>query len=144
MGREEAGQHAVVGQAACAAVEPCSQGLLSQAGRPCDQRWRPAALARAHTAPALPHPHQHTSTPHPPHTLPAQALTAYHADVVSHSFPSAAFSPYKIAAKETEQLLRDLEREGLDAAAEAVEEHRTGSGSGSGSGSCSCSSGGSK
>lgn len=68
-----------------------------------------------------------------------QALTAYHADVVSHRFPSAAFSPYKIAAKETEQLLRDLEREGLGAAAEAVVEHHSGSSSGSGSSSSSSS-----
>ena len=49
-----------------------------------------------------------------------QALSAYHTDVVSGQFPSQAFSPYKIAPDETQQLLRDLEREGLDFAAEAV------------------------
>lgn len=59
----------------------------------------------------------------PPLNFTLQALTAYHEDVVTSRFPSAAFSPYKIAAKETEQLLRDLEREGLDAAAEAVVQH---------------------
>jgi hypothetical protein len=49
-----------------------------------------------------------------------QALTAYHADVVGGQFPSEAFSPYKIAREEAQQLLRDLEREGLQDAAEAV------------------------
>ena len=54
---------------------------------------------------------------------PPQALTAYHADVVGGQFPSQAYSPYKIAASEAEQLLRELEREGLEGAAEAVLEH---------------------
>ncbi|KAI3426433.1 hypothetical protein D9Q98_008801 [Chlorella vulgaris] len=49
-----------------------------------------------------------------------EALTAYHADVVGGHFPSEAFSPYKIAREEAQQLLRDLEREGLQDAAEAV------------------------
>lgn len=65
------------------------------------------------------------STP-PTHThlLPPfeQALSAYHADVVGGQFPSEAYSPYKIAQQEASQLLRDLEREGLDGAAEAVVE----------------------
>ncbi|KAL4418957.1 hypothetical protein ABPG77_001779 [Micractinium sp. CCAP 211/92] len=51
-----------------------------------------------------------------------QALSAYHADVVGGQFPSEAYSPYKIAQQEASQLLRDLEREGLDGAAEAVVE----------------------
>lgn len=55
----------------------------------------------------------------------AQALTAYHADVVTGQFPSEAFSPYKIAADESAQLLRDLEREGLHSAAEVVADMTT-------------------
>lgn len=51
-----------------------------------------------------------------------EALHAYHLDVTSRAFPSEAFSPYKIPRDEVNQLLRDLEREGLDSAAQAVEE----------------------
>ena len=53
---------------------------------------------------------------------PLQALGAYHQEVVAGAFPSEAFSPYGIAADEAEQLLRELERQGLQSAAEAVEE----------------------
>ena len=59
-----------------------------------------------------------------------QALSAYHTDVVSGQFPSQAFSPYKIAPDETQQLLRDLEREGLDFAAEAVADLAAGAAAG--------------
>lgn len=58
-----------------------------------------------------------------PRSPPSQALTAYHQDVSSGSFPSAAFSPYRIPPTEATQLLRDLEAQGLSAAAEAVAEH---------------------
>ncbi|PSC67800.1 ketopantoate hydroxymethyltransferase [Micractinium conductrix] len=51
-----------------------------------------------------------------------EALGAYHQEVVAGAFPSEAFSPYGIAADEAEQLLRELERQGLQSAAEAVEE----------------------
>lgn len=66
-----------------------------------------------------PSPSQARWAPPPP---PFQALAAYHADVVGGHFPSETYSPYKIAQHEASQLLRDLEREGLDSAAEAVVE----------------------
>ena len=42
-----------------------------------------------------------------------EALIAYRDDVASHSFPSAAFSPYKINQKEVESFLKQLEGNGL-------------------------------
>ena len=49
-----------------------------------------------------------------------EALIAYRDDVASHSFPSAAFSPYKINQKEVESFLKQLESKGLSNAAEAA------------------------
>ena len=87
--------------------------------------------------PHPPHPHPHIQyfpilplppssplpLPHPPRppTPTPQALTAYHADVVSSRFPSTAFSPYRMPDDEAQSLLEALRRdEGLGAAAEAV------------------------
>ncbi len=69
-----------------------------------------------------PQPPKSTTPTHSPPAPLEQALSAYHADVVGGQFPSEAYSPYKIAQQEASQLLRDLEREGLDGAAEAVVE----------------------
>ena len=49
-----------------------------------------------------------------------KALVTYRDDVASHSFPSAAFSPYKINQKEVESFLKQLESKGLSNAAEAA------------------------
>lgn len=100
---------------------------------PCPLPWTRAAppapprclSAHKPARPLLPapptalHPHPPTPPPPPPGR---QALAAYHADVVGGLFPSEAYSPYKIAQHEASQLLRDLEREGLGNAAEAVVE----------------------
>jgi hypothetical protein len=40
--------------------------------------------------------------------------------VTGRRFPSEAYSPYRIAPEQAAQLLRELEREGLHAAAEEV------------------------
>lgn len=61
-----------------------------------------------------------------------QALTEYHEDVVGGHFPGEAYSPYKIPAPEAQQLLRELEREGLGAAAAVVADHAGGAGSSEG------------
>ncbi|GAB4817262.1 hypothetical protein N2152v2_004308 [Parachlorella kessleri] len=50
-----------------------------------------------------------------------EALGAYHRDVVAGDFPSQKYSPYKIPQQEVELLMRDLEREGLTKARDAVE-----------------------
>lgn len=49
-----------------------------------------------------------------------KALIAYREDVSSHSFPSHAFSPYKIDQKEVETFLKELEGKGYSEAAEAA------------------------
>jgi 3-methyl-2-oxobutanoate hydroxymethyltransferase len=49
-----------------------------------------------------------------------EALVAYREEVASHSFPSAAFSPYKIDQKEVDSFLKQLQNKGLSKAAEAA------------------------
>lgn len=48
------------------------------------------------------------------------ALSQYKADVASAAFPGEKFSPYKISDAEVETLLRELEKQGLNHAAQAV------------------------
>lgn len=50
------------------------------------------------------------------------ALTKYHQEVVAGEFPTEAFSPYTMAEGEAHDLLKALEKEGLDKAAEVVED----------------------
>lgn len=48
------------------------------------------------------------------------ALSQYKADVASAAFPGEKFSPYNISDAEVETLLRELEKQGLNHAAQAV------------------------
>ena len=89
----------------------------------------PALSAQRARPPCSPAPHPSPrcacTLPAPPPPLAVgsviqEALAAYHAEVGSKAFPSAQFSPYRIPPDEAGALLRDLEREGLDFAAEAV------------------------
>eukprot|EP00249_Psilotum_nudum_P019055 c27076_g2_i3 orf=101-1252(-) len=49
-----------------------------------------------------------------------KALIEYREEVQSHSFPSNAYSPYRIDPHDTESFLEELEKKGFHAAAEAV------------------------
>ena len=52
------------------------------------------------------------------------ALSHYKAEVASAAFPGDRFSPYKISDAEVETLLRELEKQGLNRAAQAVAQDR--------------------